>query len=83
MSAHWKTEGVAVTASEQPETIHDFRGFPKELHEMTYPAKGSLALARKLLPLLYILPLRRDRERVAFFNEAVENAMAMTSVLVG
>lgn len=213
VSAHWETEGVAVTASEKPVTIHDFRGFPTELHEMVYPAKGSpalasrvaellspepvtldpkrgldhgawsvlaamypkadvpvvqlsldrsrtgpehLALARKLmplrsedvlviatgnivhnlgyydprrrepfewaarfdakvkalimagdfatlsdpnglgpdaglaipspehyLPLLYILALRRDRENVAFFNEAVENAMAMTSVLVG
>lgn len=52
VSAHWETEGVAVTASEKPETIHDFQGFPRELHEMVYPAPGSPALARRVAALL-------------------------------
>ena len=28
ISAHWQTNGIAVTAMPQPRTIHDFRGFP-------------------------------------------------------
>jgi 4,5-DOPA dioxygenase extradiol len=52
VSAHWETRGVGVTAGEQPETIHDFYGFPKALFDVRYPAPGSPALARRVAELL-------------------------------
>jgi len=52
ISAHWQTQGVRLTASERPETIHDFRGFPKALFEVEYPARGDPALARHVAGLL-------------------------------
>jgi 4,5-DOPA dioxygenase extradiol len=52
VSAHWYTDGTFVTANERPPTIHDFYGFPQELHEVQYPAPGDPQLARRVCDLL-------------------------------
>jgi 4,5-DOPA dioxygenase extradiol len=52
ISAHWFVPGTHVTNNAHPETIHDFGGFPRELHEMLYPAPGDPALADRVRQLL-------------------------------
>ncbi|HYE77443.1 MAG TPA: 4,5-DOPA dioxygenase extradiol [bacterium] len=52
VSAHWVTDGTAVTAMQQPRTIHDFGGFPQALFDVQYPAPGDPALAAEVAELL-------------------------------
>ncbi len=62
VSAHWFTRGTRITAMENPRTIHDFGGFPDELYEVQYPAKGDPFLAEEAKNLLLPEPVELDHE---------------------
>jgi len=62
ISAHWLTRGVAVTAMAQPQTIHDFAGFPAALNEFRYPAPGDPQLAADVAALLAPQAVTLDTE---------------------
>lgn len=45
-TAHWETEVVTISSKDDEyETIYDFYGFPDELYQVKYPAKGSTKVA--------------------------------------
>jgi 4,5-DOPA dioxygenase extradiol len=48
VSAHWLTRGSFVCVNPKPETIHDFGGFPQELFDVQYPARGAPGVAREV-----------------------------------
>ncbi len=63
ISAHWETDGVFVTASSSPETIHDFYGFPKELFAVRYNTEGDVSLAKEIVRLVKSAEVKLDEER--------------------
>jgi 4,5-DOPA dioxygenase extradiol len=51
-SAHWETGLPMLTGNPKPATIHDFGGFPDELHSIAYPAPGAPDVAVQAASLL-------------------------------
>lgn len=65
VSPHWMTQGVAITATDRPETVHDFGGFPRELYALQYQAPGSPEVAARVQQQLQsqCIPARLDARR--------------------
>lgn len=51
VTAHWTTDAPMVSAAKQPETIHDFFGFPDALYQLRYPAPGAPDIAARVAAL--------------------------------
>lgn len=48
-TAHWESDTLTICSSDKVyETIYDFYGFPEELYQVQYPAKGSSVIASQL-----------------------------------
>jgi 4,5-DOPA dioxygenase extradiol len=52
ISAHYYIPFCMVTSNNNPPTIHDFSGFPKELYQIKYSAPGNPKLAQRVKELL-------------------------------
>lgn len=65
VSAHWESDELLVGGNPQPDTWHDFGGFPRALFEVQYPAPGNPDLAAQVVNLLQAnaLPARIDSTR--------------------
>ncbi|WP_332671221.1 DODA-type extradiol aromatic ring-opening family dioxygenase [Aromatoleum sp.] len=61
-SPHWMSNRLLLTTSANPETIHDFGGFPEALYELRYPAPGAPECARRAIELLDAAGFPADEE---------------------
>jgi 4,5-DOPA dioxygenase extradiol len=64
-SAHWVTRVQKVSEVQEYDTIYDFGGFPDELYQIRYPAKGDQHIAHEVETLFAGngIPLRVETER--------------------
>lgn len=62
VSAHWETPAPTVSSAVEPETIHDFSGFPAELYELHYFAPGAPALAQAVVDALQQAGIAAQRD---------------------
>ncbi|WP_417662247.1 DODA-type extradiol aromatic ring-opening family dioxygenase [Pseudomonas sp.] len=65
MSAHWESKSLQISSAAQPNTWHDFNGFPAALYQLNYPAPGDPELAQQIAKLLskHGLPATLDTNR--------------------
>lgn len=52
VSPHWQTSELTVMTTTQPETVHDFGGFPSALYALRYPTSGHPEYALEAARLL-------------------------------
>lgn len=62
ISAHWLTNGTAVTMTDKPKTIHDFGGFPDELFAVQYPSPGAVDYAKMAISSVASTKVHEDFE---------------------
>jgi 4,5-DOPA dioxygenase extradiol len=71
VSPHWQTKGLKVGNHLQPETIHDFGGFPRALYTLNYPAPGSQDLAQQILHTLALSGIKAELDAEQGFDHGV------------
>jgi 4,5-DOPA dioxygenase extradiol len=65
-TAHWENDLTTISFKDDTyETIYDFGGFPEELYQIQYPAKGSIFIASLIEERLKMngIETRRDEKR--------------------
>lgn len=62
ISAHWMTKGTYVTHMQNPKTIHDFYGFPKELFDIQYPAHGNPDVAELIKNIIKTVKIKFNED---------------------
>lgn len=52
VSAHWETDGFALTGSANPPLIYDYSGFPASTYAIQYPSPGAPHIAARVSEML-------------------------------
>jgi 4,5-DOPA dioxygenase extradiol len=52
VSAHWEEGAATLLGAPNPPIFYDYYGFPREAYDITYPARGHPALAKRIAGLL-------------------------------
>lgn len=53
VTAHWQTENVSISNGAKHDLYFDYRGFPPESYQFTYPAPGEPEVAKEVARALH------------------------------
>ena len=62
ISGHWECEQATVLNTGNYELLYDYYGFPEHTYSLTYPARGSVAVADRVRELLGQAGIETDEE---------------------
>lgn len=71
LSAHWQSQQLELNANPAPTTWHDFSGFPHQLYQVDYPARGEPHVADALAQQLQALGVNASLNRLRPFDHGV------------
>jgi aromatic ring-opening dioxygenase catalytic subunit (LigB family) len=71
VSAHWESDGFAVTGAASPDLLFDYYGFPPHTYELTYPAPGEPGLAARIVALLQGAGLKAHVDETRGYDHGV------------
>lgn len=71
VSAHWEEDVPTVTTAESPKLVYDYYGFPPHTYELTWPAPGAPALAKRVLALLGAAGIAAREDATRGFDHGV------------
>ena len=77
VTAHWESVNPVVSLAPQPETIHDFYGFPPEMYRMRYPAPGAPALGERILGILADAGIKASGDPARGIDHGVWSPLAL------
>ncbi|HFQ15840.1 MAG TPA: dioxygenase [Rhodobacteraceae bacterium] len=76
-SAHYEAPAPRASSAARPATIHDFRGFPEELHRFQYPVPGAPGLARDIARRLQQAGFAAETEPARGLDHGIWNPLAL------
>jgi aromatic ring-opening dioxygenase catalytic subunit (LigB family) len=71
VSAHWEESTVTVQTSPKPGMLFDYHGFPAHTYELSFPAPGHPALARKVAAALGGVGIKTREDAKRGFDHGV------------
>jgi aromatic ring-opening dioxygenase catalytic subunit (LigB family) len=71
VSGHWEEPAFTASAAAKPELIFDYSGFPEHTYQLTWPAPGDPALAKRVVDLLTLAGMSAGTSSSRGFDHGV------------
>lgn len=71
VTAHWEAPLPTLSTAAAPDMLYDYHGFPPNTYELTYPAPGAVAVARRAIALMRAAGIEAEEDRTRGYDHGV------------